>query len=676
MLVFTNNKVQFYYSSGLPVLEASQAISAITQANPAVVTYGGADNYANGDEVILEDIVGMTELNGRRFIVANVDTGANTFELTGIDSSAYTAYSSAGTVEEVYTVVTTYTTSELFQLRMEQSADVLYIVHPDHQPAKLTRTGNTAWTLTDITFSDGPYDLLNNGSTTITPSVTTGSGTLTASAALFTADDVGRLIRIRHTATWGYCIVDAFTSSTVVDMTVLSDFGASSATAFWRLGVWSDILGWPAAIAFHDERLFYGGSGDYPQLIAASRVADYDNMAPTATDATLSDDDAFETTLSSADVQRIRWLSSSAEGLIAGTVSAEFLVAPSDLSAALTPSDRSAKPVTYHGSAEIGPIKADSATLFVQRAGRKLRELNANLTNAAFIAPDITQIAEHITESGVTQLTYQQEPYSLIWATRADGVAVSVTYERDAQGGLKAAATRRIMGGDGNSNGDSAEVVSLQSLPSADTTKDILWMLVKRYINSTTYFTIETMEFSDPNIGDQEDYMYLDSAVIYDGSSTDTITGLWHLEGEVVSVLSDGFVQPDVTVANGQVTLEQAASVVHIGYNFLSQFKMLRSDAGAQDGTAVGRTRRTNRVNVVLTRSMNYRIGEDFTTMYREIFRTSQHATNTAVPLFTGIRSGPVAFRHDLNNNICIEQDQPFPLNVLGVSRTQHTQER
>lgn len=76
----------------------SNSITGITKANPAVVTYSGADNFANGDIVYIDGVVGMTEVNDLEFEVANVNTGANTFELKGINSTNYTTYSSAGTV--------------------------------------------------------------------------------------------------------------------------------------------------------------------------------------------------------------------------------------------------------------------------------------------------------------------------------------------------------------------------------------------------------------------------------------------------------------------------------------------------------------------------------------------------------------------------------------------------
>ncbi len=72
----------------------AEVITAITAANPAVVTIA-SHSFTNGQLVRLAGIVGMTELNGRTFTVANVAT--NTFELSGEDSTSYTAYTSDGT---------------------------------------------------------------------------------------------------------------------------------------------------------------------------------------------------------------------------------------------------------------------------------------------------------------------------------------------------------------------------------------------------------------------------------------------------------------------------------------------------------------------------------------------------------------------------------------------------
>jgi uncharacterized repeat protein (TIGR01451 family) len=94
--------------AGLTILSipanTAQPITGITKANPAVVTYSGADTYSNGDKVKISGVLGMTEVNDREFTVANVNTAANTFELSGINSTGYTAYTSGGTVMEISSV--------------------------------------------------------------------------------------------------------------------------------------------------------------------------------------------------------------------------------------------------------------------------------------------------------------------------------------------------------------------------------------------------------------------------------------------------------------------------------------------------------------------------------------------------------------------------------------------
>lgn len=92
-----------------PGFGAGLTITGITQANPGVVTSAG-HGYTNGDEIVISGVVGMTQVNGRTFKVAGVT--ANTFELSGENTSGYTAYSSGGTVARTHaTIVSAVPTS-------------------------------------------------------------------------------------------------------------------------------------------------------------------------------------------------------------------------------------------------------------------------------------------------------------------------------------------------------------------------------------------------------------------------------------------------------------------------------------------------------------------------------------------------------------------------------------
>lgn len=147
-LEFGDQYMRVYRNGGV-VVESGFAISAATQANPVVVTTA-AHSYANGDEVFISGIAGMTELNGKFFTIANV-TGT-TFELVGVDGTGYGAWSSGGTSERVFTLDVPYLASELEQLKFRQSNDVMYLSHRNHAPRKLSRTDHDNWTIEIIDF--------------------------------------------------------------------------------------------------------------------------------------------------------------------------------------------------------------------------------------------------------------------------------------------------------------------------------------------------------------------------------------------------------------------------------------------------------------------------------------------------------------------------------------------
>lgn len=195
---------RIYKDHGI-VTETAQNITGITKANPAVVTYSGADTYANGDKVLISGVVGMVEVNNREFTVAGLNAGANTFQLSGVNSSAYTTYTSGGTVAEIVTITTPYTLADLFdsngvlQLSYAQSADTLYIAHPSYALRKLTRSSHTSWTLSTVSLVNGPFSAMNSDDTkhvylsTMTSYYPGGTGVLIANSSIFTANHVGGL---------------------------------------------------------------------------------------------------------------------------------------------------------------------------------------------------------------------------------------------------------------------------------------------------------------------------------------------------------------------------------------------------------------------------------------------------------------------------------------------------
>ena len=143
------------------VTETVVTITGASQLSPVVVT-AGSHGYANGDEVVIDGVIGMTELNGRRFIVANKNP--NDFELTDpvdgtdIDGLAFTAYSSAGEVGKIFEIVTPYAQADLLQVTYTQDADTMVLTHEDYTTQELTRTGHAAWAIADMDFNPSQSD--------------------------------------------------------------------------------------------------------------------------------------------------------------------------------------------------------------------------------------------------------------------------------------------------------------------------------------------------------------------------------------------------------------------------------------------------------------------------------------------------------------------------------------
>lgn len=752
-LEFGEYYIRFFTNHGI-LTQTAQNITGITRAATAVLTYSGSDTYANGDRVYVSGVTGMTQVNGREFVVTNVNTGANTFELydsdgNAVNSTNYDAYSAGGTVAEIYEVTTTFTEADLPDIRITQSADTLYILHPDFPPQTLVRNSAVSWTLSEITFTDGPYLALNTTTTTLTPSAATdgtptnvinatnnGSGlirieatghglttgdfarvenvggvtaangywevtridannvdligstfsgtytsggtikelvTLTASSTTginggsgFLSTDIGRSIRIQEGSVWGWAEIEFVTSTTVAVVDVFLTLTNTNAKTNWRLGVWSDTTGFPTCGTFYDDRLFLAGAATAPQRLDGSKTGLYTDFTPSSTAGVVADDNAVAFTLNSDDVNAIKWLAPNEKGLLVGTTRGEWQVKPSTLNEAITPTNISAKPSTRHGSADVAPVTANRAVLFVQRAGRKLREFAYLFEVDGFRAPDMTLLSEHILRPGITELAYQEQPQAIVWAVRSDGVLLGFTYERDQD---VVAWHRHELGGFSNAGGTAIPVVeSVAVVPAPDATRDELYLAVKRYIDGGTKRYIEYMSKIWESGDEQEDAVHLDcSYTVVNGSPSTSVTGLWHLEGQSVVPYVDGANHPAVTVTNGKVTLNNATTVVTLGYAFRSDGQIMPIEAGSADGTAQGKTKRIHEVGFWLMDTLGLKYGPDADNL-TEILNT-QWGDNfgEATPLYTGVTVERLEGDYDKLGQVYWRAEGPFPATVLSI---------
>jgi len=327
-----------------------------------------------------------------------------------------------------YEISSPYLTAELFEIKWAQSADTMYITHPNHEVMKLARTGHTAWTLTEVAFTDGPYLSTNTTATTLTPA-SSGTGTgvnITASAVTginggsgFQTTDVGRIISFNS----GKAKITARTNTTVVVCTITTAFASTAATAAFKLGAFSDTTGHPSSVSFFEQRLVFAGTKDEPQTLYFSKSGDYENMT-SGTDA----DDAMIYTIASNQVNVIRYVKA-VRTLIIGTTGGEYTVG-TGTDAAVTPTNITITKQSSFGSANVDAQPAGNAVLFLQKAKRKIRELAYNFDTDGYTAPDLTILNDTVSKTGINEIAYQQEPDSILWCVRDDGELAGLTYQR------------------------------------------------------------------------------------------------------------------------------------------------------------------------------------------------------------------------------------------------------
>ena len=563
-----------------------------------------------------------------------------------------------------YEISSPYLEAELFDIKFAQSADTMYICHPNHQPRKLTRTGHTNWTLTNDVIINGPFMDHNVETTTANPShksvgqtttVTFSSTTGINSNQGFLSTDVGRLLHI----TDGHLKITSVTSTTVVVGTVIVDLNETGSTTDFALGSFSDTTGYPACVTFFEQRLVFAGTTAQPQTIFFSRSADYENFDDQYHE-TVADDDAIVYTIASNQVNAIRFLTAT-RTLIIGTAGGEFAVNGGGTGESITPTNILINKQSNHGAANVDGIAVGNATLFLQRAKRKIRELAYNFDVDGYVAPDLTILAEHVTESGITQMAYQEEPNSIIWCVRTDGQLLGFTYQREQQ---VTAWHRHIFGGSFGSGNAVCE--SVEVLPT-DSSEYQVWVIVKRTINGVTKRYVEYLHNLDFDETDDTSFNYLDSQLAYDGSATTTISGLDHLEGEEVSILANGATHPNKTVSSGAITLDRSSTKVKVGLPYVSLLQTMRIDAGSQNGTSQSKTKRIYEITARLYESIGIEIGPDLDNMERIPFRSSANPMDSGVNVFTGDKDIEFRGNYETDGFIFVRQNQPLPLTVLSL---------
>jgi hypothetical protein len=460
-----------------------------------------------------------------------------------------------------------------------------------------------------------------------------GSVTMTLGAAGWRAGDVGKFVKING----GLLIITAVTSPTVVSGTINSaptSAVASPANA-WSLeaSVWNDVDGYPGSGTLYQQRLAVAGSPNFPQTIWESRTGEYLNF-----ELGTKDDDAMSFNVSSDQINPILHLGQ-INALIPLTYGGEFTVS-GGVEKPITPTNIQVKNQSVYGCNKVRPVRIGNELYFMQRAGRKLRAMAYKYDSDAYGSPDMSVLSEHATKSGIVDMAYQQEPESILYMVRADGVMATMTVDRD----------QDVIGWARQTTDGTYE--SVAAIPSVD--GDQVWCVVLRNINGANVRYIERFTAG----------VRVDCGINASSApGAATWSGLSHLEGKTVDIVADGVVMQQQVVTGGQVTLPRNAFAVQIGLNFKTHIKTLVSEVAGNTGSSQGNSMRIGEITLRFLETIGCNINGQ-TVSFRNM---GSQLLDQAPALFTG--------DHRMENLgwsrgqavLDITQEQPLPFHLLCV---------
>lgn len=601
-LELTAGHMRFLAGAGIVVESfGTQIVTAISAANPGVLSVPANHGWSTGDQVLVQIAPGQVNstiaaLLGRQLEITV--TGVKTFSVadavTGvaIDGTAMVLGSTDLTVTRIADFVTPYAEADLPAINQVQDQSNLLLLHPSYKPQAIISTSPEAgstyavFNINPAVFLDGPYFDPPKDGTTITSSGLSGSVTLTLAggSTRFAATDVGRFVRLfsepgawskvtayavgdqvsfnneyyyalkastgkqpdadvvnwgvaTGAALWTWAIITAYTSATAVTATLQNPILRTTACATWRLGLFSDTTGYPACGTYHEGRLWL--SGVVGNRLDGSVSNDFFNMAPTSPDGTVADNNAVAYVFNAKDVNQIYWMEPDGQGIICGTQAGEWLVSASASNDNLTATSVQAHRRTNYGCANVPPKRTGITITFVQRFQKKLLEY-VTTDFRGLSAHNIALTGKHLTQKGLAEIAYQAEKVPTVWARTSDGALLSCTYKRESP---YASDPPAFAGWARHDLGGGQTVESIQAGPNFDGTLDALTVVTsdgsKRWVQLITdLFDV------DWTIGDS---MFVDFAetpsmweVIVGSPTVLRLYSLHYLAGKNVDVFAGG----------------------------------------------------------------------------------------------------------------------------------------
>jgi hypothetical protein len=458
----------------------------------------------------------------------------------------------------------------------------------------------------------------------------------------------------------GLVKVTAYTSTTQVTVTVINDLLATTATPTWAEGAWSPRRGYPRALCFHQNRMWYAGTAYDPSKLWASALGDFENFRITSLD-----DGAMSFQIAASEAVEIMWLAVS-QSLIIGTTRGIWVADAVDGQSAFT---NTSPPIFRQrggagmGCADFQPVLMQDSLAYVQRSCCGVRQVTYDGAQG-FSSALLTVLADHVTGSGVGNLAAMATPDSILWAVNSDYELIGLTLDREQN---VFAWHRHPMAG-------SVESVAVVTGSSGDE----LWISVSR--NSLR--VIERMDVATLHgTATAAGVVHVDGAVKQTGSSFSVITGLTHLNGLGVTVwlpslrtvpAVSGTTQPVYTVSGGQIDMVSfLVDSATAGLPFTSQVTTMRPEVPMRDGSAQGRTFKVCGVTPKVRSSADYLL-----ICEGDSYSASGVTTEKAVvadPAGSALESKPlktarIRSRHRSDGIVSLKHIAAGPLNLTGLT--------
>lgn len=641
-----------FHTNGATLLETAKSITSITGDTVTINSHG----YTAGKWVYI---------GGRYYVIESVAT--NTFVVNNLDGT--TGAPSGTTAAQVYEVATPYVAADVMDIHHVQSADVLTLVHPSYEPRELKRLGAANWTLSTINFIptiSAPASIsataTGTGSVSYSYAVTAIANNELEESVLSSTATVSNDLTVAgqyNTITFG-AVTGAVRYNIYKQKNGLFGYiGQTDALTFKDDNINSDVTrtppesdnpfsgtgNYPSTVSYFEQRRCFGGTNNSPQTLWMTRSGTESNMnysIPT------QDDDAITLRIAAREVNRIRHIVPLSD-LVLLTTSGEWRVWAQN-SDAITPSTVSVRPQTYNGSNNVQPVVTGSSTVYVRNQSSRLHELTYSWESNAYKSDDVSLMSPHLFDThSITDMSITKTPVPIIWTVRNDGVLLGMTYmpnqkiwawhKHDTLGSFKSIAA-----------------VSENEI-------DILYAITSRTVNSRAVQYIERLDISQTTT--LVDSFHVDSGLTYNGVATTSITGLWHLEGRTVSILTDGSVHPNRVVINGAITLQNSASVVHVGLPITADIQTLPVSLEMQ-AFAQGRNKNVNKMWMRVYNSSGIKAGPEFDNLTEYKQRISEPYGSPPSMITKEIALMLTPTWSD-SGQICIRQADPLPLTILSM---------